>query len=97
MPLHHGGENAEIYYSHPLATLFFKAVRTFPTDRSKVDRAAIRVALHRLKEGATVGLFPDGGIRHGEESILEGAPSKQGAAMLAQMANVDSPVGQDSS
>jgi 1-acyl-sn-glycerol-3-phosphate acyltransferase len=80
--------DAEIYHSHPLATLYFRAVRTFSTDRGRIDRASIRLALRRLEKGATVGLFPDGGIRHGERSILEGAPSKQGAAMLAQMAGV---------
>src|SRR5437016_4831046 len=33
-----------------------------------------------------VGIFPEGGIRDGPRSVLEGAPPKPGTAALAQMA-----------
>jgi 1-acyl-sn-glycerol-3-phosphate acyltransferase len=35
-----------------------------------------------------VGLFPEGGIRDGARSLLEGAPLRPGAATLAQIADV---------
>src|ERR1051325_1886796 len=33
-------------------------------------------------------MFPEGGIRDGERSLLEGAPLRAGASRLAQIANV---------
>ena len=42
----------------------------------------------RLKEGRIVGIFPEGGIRDGARSLLEGAPLRPGAATLAHMAGV---------
>src|SRR5262249_18294406 len=35
-----------------------------------------------------VGLFPEGGIRDGSRSLLEGAPLRPGASTLAQIAGV---------
>lgn len=60
----------------------------FPVQRTKVDRAAIREALDRLKKGRVVGIFPERGIRHGERSVLTGAPLAPGTASLVQMAKV---------
>ena len=39
----------------------------------------------RLKRGRVVGIFPEGGIRDGAHSVLEGAPLKPGIAALAQI------------
>ncbi|HYR59373.1 MAG TPA: lysophospholipid acyltransferase family protein, partial [Chthoniobacteraceae bacterium] len=62
---------------------------TFPVDREKeVDRAAVREAVARLQRGRVVGIFPEGGIRDGARSVLEGAPLKSGLAGLAQLGNV---------
>jgi 1-acyl-sn-glycerol-3-phosphate acyltransferase len=70
------------------ADRFFRSVNAFPTDRNKVDRTAVRTALKRLAAGHVVGIFPEGGIRDGARSILEGAPIRPGAASLAQIAGV---------
>lgn len=67
---------------------YFHAVDAFPTDRARVDRAAVRTALARLRMGRIVGMFPEGGIRAGDTSVLEGAPLRPGSASLAQMAGV---------
>ena len=67
---------------------FFHAVDTIRTDRTGTDRAAVRIALERLRRGRVVGIFPEGGIRAGAASLLEGAPMRPGAAALAQMADV---------
>lgn len=58
----------------------------FPVNRDGSDRSALRVALRRLQGGRVVGIFPEGGIRAGESSILEGAPMRPGLAALALMA-----------
>ncbi len=66
---------------------FFEKVGAFPTDRTRVDRAAVRITLERLRAGRLVGIFPEGGIRTGSQSVLEGGPMRPGVAALAQMAS----------
>ncbi len=58
----------------------------FPVHRDGSDRTALRVAVRHLKAGRVVGIFPEGGIRAGETSILEGAPMRPGLAALALIA-----------
>lgn len=55
----------------------------FPVHRDGRDRTALRTAAHRLRAGRVVGIFPEGGIRAGATSILEGAPMRPGVAALA--------------
>ena len=72
-------------YAPGLVSLWMHAVDTFPVDREKVDRAAVRESVARLKQGRVVGIFPEGGIRDGVHSVLEGVPLKPGLAGLAQL------------
>ena len=72
-------------YAPGLVSWWMHAVDTFPVDREKVDRAAVRESVARLKQGRVVGIFPEGGIRDGAASVLEGAPLKPGIAGLAQL------------
>ena len=65
-----------------------RAVDAFPADRHHADRKTIRTAIERLKSGHVVGLFPEGGIRDGARSLLQGAPLRPGAATLAHIAAV---------
>src|ERR1700676_4952967 len=65
-----------------------RAVDAFPADRDRADRTTIRTAMERLKDGRIVGIFPEGGIRDGERSVLEGAPLRPGASALAHIAGV---------
>jgi 1-acyl-sn-glycerol-3-phosphate acyltransferase len=60
----------------------------FPIDRTKNDRAAIRIAMARLKAGNVVGIFPEKGIRHGTTSVLGGAELPIGTASLWKMMDV---------
>ena len=55
----------------------------FPVRRDGTERRAIREALARLSIGRTIGLFPEGGIRAGPQSILEGAPMWPGVCALS--------------
>jgi 1-acyl-sn-glycerol-3-phosphate acyltransferase len=68
------------------ARFLLRAVDAFPADRHRADRKTIRTAIERLKQGRIVGLFPEGGIRDGTRSLLEGAPLRAGAATLAHIA-----------
>ncbi len=72
-------------YAPGLVSMWMHAVDTFPVDREKVDRAAVRESVARLKRGRVVGIFPEGGIRDGSRSVLEGVPLKPGLAGLAQL------------
>jgi 1-acyl-sn-glycerol-3-phosphate acyltransferase len=72
-------------FRHPVSAAFFRAIDTFPVDRGHLDRQAVRTALTRLRAGRAVGIFPEGGIRDGVRSVLEGAPARPGVAGLSQM------------
>ncbi|MCS7049214.1 MAG: 1-acyl-sn-glycerol-3-phosphate acyltransferase [Verrucomicrobiae bacterium] len=56
----------------------------FPVRRDTVDYHAVREAVRRLKQGRCVGIFAEGGIRLGTDSILSGPrPLKPGATHIA--------------
>src|SRR5438132_2644601 len=67
---------------------FLRAVDAFPAARDRADRRTIRTAIKRLKNGRIVGLFPEGGIRDGARSLLEGAALRPGASTLGHIAGV---------
>ncbi|MFY8215102.1 MAG: lysophospholipid acyltransferase family protein [Chthoniobacterales bacterium] len=76
----------EELFRNPWSARLLGALGAFPVDRGAADRVAIRTALCRLETGAALGIFPEGGIRAGEGSILCGAPMRPGVAVLAMMA-----------
>jgi 1-acyl-sn-glycerol-3-phosphate acyltransferase len=51
--------------------------------RDDVDTAAFKTVLKRLQRGRIVGVFPEGGLRAGATSVLEGARMKEGISLLA--------------
>src|SRR5437870_13378132 len=65
---------------------FLRAVDAFPAARDRADRKTIRTAIERLRNGRIVGVFPEGGIRDGAHSLLEGASLRAGASTLAHIA-----------
>jgi 1-acyl-sn-glycerol-3-phosphate acyltransferase len=72
----------------PVLGKLMKWGHVFPIDRTKNDRGAIKTALARLEAGNLVCIFPEGGIRHGKTSTLEGAELPIGTASLWRMADV---------
>lgn len=76
------------FFPMPIVGLFLRAVDAFPAERDRADRKTIRTAINRLQKGRIVGVFPEGGIRDGALSLLEGAPMRAGASTLAQIAGV---------
>ena len=71
----------------PVGGAILRGTGAFPVERGG-DRASVREALRRLKGERVVGVFPEGGIRDGSASILNGAPIRAGATALAAMAGV---------
>jgi 1-acyl-sn-glycerol-3-phosphate acyltransferase len=76
------------FFPYPLLGHFLRAVDAFPVDRNRAERATIRTVIERLKQGRAVGVFPEGGIRDGAGSLLEGAPLRPGVCALAHIAGV---------
>ena len=64
----------------------FTWLDVIPVDRHGDDRQALRAAIKRLEAGRMIGIFPEGGIRDGERSILAGAEMREGAFLLAAKA-----------
>lgn len=75
-------------FSHRMFGAILRRIGSFSVNRGRLDRAAVRTALERLEAGRCVGVFPEGGLRTGPTSVLDGAPLKPGVAALAQMAQV---------
>ena len=73
-------------FSNRLVGAMLRFIDTFPVDRSRSDRASVRITLDRLGLGHVVGIFPEGGIRDGAASILGGAQPLPGIGALAQIA-----------
>src|SRR5499427_2039219 len=76
------------FFRPPALDFLLRSIDAFPAERDRADLKTIRTAIDRLKTGRVVGLFPEGGIRDGAGSLLEGAPLRPGAATLAQIADV---------
>jgi len=75
----------EELFENPFLAAVLRWIGSFPVARGKLDYAAVRTAIERLQDGRMVGVFPEGGLRTGAESVLEGAPLKPGVAALSQM------------
>ena len=73
------------FFEMPLAGAWLRAVDCFPVDRERADRGAVREALARLGRGRVLGMFPEGGIRDGANSVLGGAGMRPGIGALAQI------------
>jgi 1-acyl-sn-glycerol-3-phosphate acyltransferase len=73
----------EELYSNRWSAWLLRALCAFPVKRAAGDFASLRAAMGRLKIGRVVGIFPEGGIRAGAESILENAPVWAGFAGLS--------------
>ena len=67
---------------------FFTWLNCIPVNRNGSDRTALRNALHRLADHRVIGIFPEGGLRTGEWSILNGAPMKPGLAALSMHSGI---------
>lgn len=73
----------EELFRSPTGKRIFTLLNCIPVERGGNDRTSLRHALHRLADGRVIGIFPEGGIRAGDWSILNGAEMKPGLPALS--------------
>jgi 1-acyl-sn-glycerol-3-phosphate acyltransferase len=72
----------EFFKYRPLAWLI-RRLGGFCVNRSGPAISAIRMAISRLEAGYIVGVFPEGGVTTGAESVCRGAAIKQGVCLIS--------------
>lgn len=75
-------------FQHPFSRWFLSSFGALPLDRSKVDTVTVRKLTRLLRAGCVVGIFPEGGIRLNDNSVLEAGAIDAGVCKLAQLAGV---------
>jgi len=73
----------EELFRNRVSAVLMESLCAFRVRRDGTDRTGIRTAVKRLEEGRVVGVFPEGGIRAGKGSVLEGAPMWPGVSALS--------------
>jgi 1-acyl-sn-glycerol-3-phosphate acyltransferase len=73
----------EELFRNRASAVLMESLCAFKVRRDGTDRTGIRTAVKRLGEGRVVGVFPEGGIRAGKGSVLEGAPMWPGVSALS--------------
>lgn len=76
------------FYRHPAAALMLRAIDAFPVNRFGVPVGSIRAAIDRAGRGRVVGIFPEGGVARGRQSVMLGGAIKAGACLVSQRAGV---------
>jgi 1-acyl-sn-glycerol-3-phosphate acyltransferase len=75
-------------FRKPWMARLLRTIGCFPVDRSRVDQRAVREAIRRLRAGRCLAIFPEGGIRLTQKSVLGGDPDiKPGAGAIALLGN----------
>ena len=73
-------------FRKPILGRLARLLGAFPVDRSRVDHRAAREAIRRLRDGHCLAIFPEAGIRLGENSVLGGKPVfRSGAGVIAAL------------
>ena len=72
------------FYQTPAARWACRHSDCIRIDRYGNALPGIREAIDRLRRGRLVGIFPEGEIMAGSQSVLNGGPIKGGAALLAR-------------
>lgn len=68
--------------------LFLYAIGAFPVRRFGVPVSAVRTAIDRASSGRIVGIFPEGGVAVGQQSLCRGGKAKRGLCLIAYRSNV---------
>jgi len=72
-------------FEYPVLAWFYGSMNAFPLDRSRPDPGTQRTILRRLRAGRVIALFPEGGFRSGEASVLQGGAIRPGLGRLSLM------------
>jgi 1-acyl-sn-glycerol-3-phosphate acyltransferase len=71
------------FYQHWFMRSILHHGGAFMVHRNGPALPTIREGLRRLERGEAVGIFPEGELMRGQNSVLRGAPIKQGVCLLA--------------
>lgn len=76
------------FYRWRIFRWFLYRFDAFPVNRFGVPVSAVRTAIARAKQGRVVGIFPEGGVAMGADSVCRGGPMKRGVCLVSMRANV---------
>jgi 1-acyl-sn-glycerol-3-phosphate acyltransferase len=71
------------FYRRAWAAHCLSLLHAFPVNRQGVPVSTIKEGLARLSRGEIVGMFPEGEIKRGSESVLRGGTIKRGVCLLS--------------
>lgn len=71
------------FYKYRWSAALLSGGGAFPVDRFGPRISAVRTAIRLVKAGECVGIFPEGGVAQGAQSMMRGAPFKQGVCTVA--------------
>lgn len=76
------------FYEPAWAAAMLNRCGAFPVDRFGNPAPAVRTAIRLLREREVVGMFPEGGVALGKDSVLRAAPIREGVCTIAVAAQV---------
>jgi len=72
-------------FRNPIIARLYGSLNAFPLDRSRPDSKTVRVILDRLGRARAVGIFPEGGLRKGLDSVVHTRLIRPGTGRIAHM------------
>lgn len=75
------------FYRNRLGAAILHKGGAFPVDRFGFTLPAVRRSIQLVSEGEIVGVFPEGGVAQGRDSLLRGGPMKQGVCTISLRTN----------
>lgn len=76
------------FYARRWSRTGLNMVGAFPVNRQGTPVSAIRTAIRRAAAGRVVGIFPEGGVASGPDSVCRGGKIRRGVCLIAYRANV---------
>lgn len=75
-------------FQKPWQRWFMRGINCLALDRSRKDPETTRRIVQRLRKGRMVGMFPEGHIRRGDDSVVYGGILDPGIVRLAEIGGV---------
>lgn len=75
-------------FENPVVGWLYGKLNAFPLIRDKPDAPTVRTMLRRLEGGRVVVMFPEGGFRRGEASVVHSRTMRRGIGRIANLAKV---------
>jgi len=75
------------FYQNRLGAAILNKGGAFPVNRFGFTLPAVRRGMELVQEGEIVGVFPEGGVAKGGDSLLRGGPIKQGICTISLRTN----------